>query len=819
MENSRRTYTYEEAFRESVQYFNGDELASKVFLDKYALRDNEDNILEDTPDKMHQRLAKEFARIEKTKFKKPLTEETIYEYIKDFKRIIPQGSPMYGIGNPYQYISTSNCFVIDSPEDSYAGILKTDEEIVQISKRRGGVGLDMSTLRPKHTRTTNAAKTSTGIISFLNRFSNTIREVGQHGRRGALLVSLSAHHPDIIDFITSKKDLTKVIGANISVRLSDEFLNAVKNNTTYELRWPVDSNNPVISKQVDAKEVWDIIIESAWASAEPGLLFWDTIINESPTDCYSKFGFNSLTTNPCGEIILCSNDSCRLLALCLYSYVEKPFSKDAYFNFEKFYADAKIAQRFQDNIIDLEIEAISKIIQKVKNDPEDKDIKIRELELWNKILEKAKQGRRTGTGITALGDTLAALNIKYGSEESIQMVEKIYKTLKLGCYESSVEMAEELGAFPIWDYDLEKNNPFLNRITEDAPNIYNKMKKYGRRNIACLTTPPAGSISLLTQTTSGIEPCFQLSYKRRKKINENDADIQVNYIDANGDKWQEFEVLHPKLKEWMRITGEKDIQKSPWYGCCAEDINWQNRVRMQAVANQNVCHSISSTVNLPEDISKEEVAKIYQTAWESGVKGITVYRKNCRTGVMVDNKNVEKQDKIIYYNAPKRPKTLPCDIYHVSVKGNPYFVLIGKLADQPYEVFAGDATQKDNIPKTLKQGYITKEKRGKYSLFKKDNNKDPINPDISTAMTEEYEVITRLLSSNLRHGCNVKHMVEQLEKTNGDLMSFGKAIARVLKKYIKDGEAVSGEECGECGSQLVRKDGCVHCVSCGWSKC
>lgn len=806
-------YDYNDALIKSKEYFGGEELPAKVFLDKYALRDDDNNIIEETPDKLFHRLSVEIARIEKNKFKDPFSYDEIKSYIEGFKRIIPQGSPMYGIGNKDQYVSTSNCFVIDSPEDSYGGILKTDEEIVQISKRRGGVGLDISKLRPRGSKTTNAARTSTGIISFLERYSNSIREVGQNGRRGALLVSLSVHHPDILAFITAKEDLKKITGANISVRLSDEFLKAVEENKDYEQRWPVDSKNPIYSRPVKAKEVWDEIIRCAWSTAEPGLLFWDTIIRESPADCYSDLGFKSLTTNPCGEIVLCANDSCRLLSLNLYFYVKNPFTKDAYFDYNLFKSDVKIAQRFQDDIVDLEIEAINRIISKVKNDPEKEDIKFREVALWEKILEKGINGRRTGTGITGLGDTIAALNIKYGSEDSIAEIEKIYRTLKLGCYESSVEMAKELGAFPIWNNDFEKNNPFLLRIKEEDPDLYKNMQKYGRRNISCLTTPPAGSISILTQTTSGIEPCFKISYKRRKKINENDNDTRVDFIDGNGDKWQEFEIYHPKVKEWMNITGEKDIKKSPWYGCCAEDIDWINRVKIQAVANKNVDHSISSTVNLPEDVTVEEVAKIYETAWKEGVKGITVYRKNCRAGVLVDSTKEEK-NLIKKNHAPKRPPILKCDIYPITSRGESYFVIVGVLGEDPYEVFAGKGWEPK---KSLKKGNIKKLKRGKYSLL--EENGEVILDSISDKISDDQEAITRLISSNLRHGCDVSFVVHQLEKVKGDLLSFAKALSRILKKYIPEDTKIYGESCKECGSELTRREGCVSCASCGWSRC
>ena len=1322
MEEKKEHYNYDQAFAECVEYFEGDELAANVFLSKYALRDNDNNLLEKTPTDMHWRIAKEFARIEKKKYKntkiQPLTEEEIFSYLDHFKRIVPQGSLMYGIGNPYQYVTLSNCYVIDSPLDSYSGIMHTDEQLVQISKRRGGCGLDISNLRPSGTATTNAAKTSTGIIPFMERFSNSIREVGQAGRRGALLISLSVHHPEVLEFTNIKKDLTKVTGANISIKLTDDFLNAVKNDEEYEQRWPVDSKTPQISQMVDAKKVWDKIIQSAWSclpadeqvicknesgdislismesivryikenhiilalsfnfknnklewkkiinafqypsvknfhkitlshgkkilltedhvvyrinkngimesveakdicigdkmacaknngligkhvntidlskyldlfstggncligesitdilkndnvkkflgyyasgkykkatsysvlgylpvedflmlknnstipidlidmkniffspsrqpdllipmhieidqdlsfifglwlaegslhknglrfhintkeynlykqifenictrfqcnhkleifdqytcvylnsvflsklfvalgflrdsikdipnfifnlqekilgafvagivsgdgtvskdilrlnqsnenilislsailrtygiitsirkkhsggnkiiqgksctykdnyelsfskysnctsrrlfrnylnfpkfsflskntkekdnilipyeidtilfdkifrksyreyvnfntiknkhntidnknifsylnsdmvlykvktnekidfndrfvyditveenhnfvlasgiivsnSAEPGLLFFDTIIKESPADCYAELGFRSSSTNPCGEVPLNPGDSCRLLVLNMLSYVKNPFTKDSFFDYEAFCADAKIAQRLMDSLVDLEEEAIKRIIDKVKKDPEPNDIKMGELNLWEKILETCLKGRRTGTGLTALGDTLAALGIKYASDESIEVVEKIYRTLKLGCYRSSVDIAKSIGAFPVWNHELEKDNPFLLRIKDEDPKLWDDMKKYGRRNISLLTSSPCGSISLLTQTTSGIEPAIFLSYTRRKKINPHDTNIHTDFTDHNGDSWQEFQVYHPQIKTWTAITGETDITKSPWYGCCAQDLNWTNRIKLQAAAQRNICHSISSTLNLPNNVSVEEVANIYETAWQEGLKGITVYRDGCRTGVMVNKK--DKPPSITKTEAPKRSKELFCDIYHASVKGQEYIVAVGLFDNEPYEVFAGKNGQ---VSKSIKSGIIRKAKRGCYQLLSADNQ--VILESIIDLETPEEEAMTRIISTALRHGADISFIVHQLEKTKGELTSFAKSVARTLKKYVKDGTKVSGEECEKCGDKLIRQDGCILCKSCGFSKC
>jgi ribonucleoside-diphosphate reductase alpha chain len=807
------TYSYEEALIKSIEYFDGDELAAKVFLDKYALRDNNQDLKECSPEDMHRRLAADFHRIEKKKFKNPMSYEEIFSYLDHFRKIIPQGSPMYGIGNPYQYVTVSNCYVVNSPLDSYSSICRTDEEIVNISKRRGGVGLDISNLRPEGSGTSNAAKTSTGIVSFMERYSNTIREVAQYGRRGALLISLSVHHPDIIKFITSKTDLSKITGANISIRLTDEFLNAVKKDEEYEIRWPVDSNDPKISKKIKAKEVWGKIIHNAWLSGEPGLLFWDNIINESIPDCYSELGFKSISTNPCSEIILDGGGACILNAVNLNAYVKNPFAKDSYLDFDQLYKDVQIAQRFSDNIIDIDMEHVDRIIKKIKSDPEPMEIKRNEINLWKNIKNKTETGRRTGTGITGLGDAIASCGIKYGSKKSIEFVDRVYKTLKLGCYRSSVDMAKEIGTFKVWDHELEKNNPFLLRIKDEDINLWNDMKKYGRRNIALLTSSPGGSISLEAQTTSGIEPLYMISSTRKKKVNPSDEGVRVDEVDINGDSWQHFEIYHHKVKEWMEITGETDITKSPWYGCCAEDINWENRVKLQAAAGKNICHSISSTINLPEDVKEEVVAKIYETAWKEGIKGITVYRKNSRSGVLIDTKDKEKIKKT---DAPKRPESLFGEVFHTSVKGEIYFVVVGVFHGDPYEVFAG---KDDKILKSIKDVVIKKIKRGKYSLSDRRDIDNVLHEDISKYITEDQEALTRMISMSLRHGADVNYVVHQLEKTHGPLQGYSKAISRILKKYIKDDSTVSGEECPECGGTLVRESGCATCRNCTWTKC
>lgn len=874
-----KTYSYNEAIELCEKYFgfektneNDQCLQAKVFLDKYALRNDKDELVEATPDQMHKRLAKEFARIEKKKFKKPLTEDYIYSLIERFSKIIPQGSPMYGVGNIYQIISLSNCFVINSPSDSYAGICKADEELAQISKRRGGDGVDISTLRPCGSLTHNAARTSTGILPIMGRYSNTIREVGQNGRRGALMLTSSIHHPESVipwndeldgkefvttikdkdygefeisskyfnpnklDFATIKYDKTKVTGANISIRVTDEFLNAVSNKTYFQQRWPVDSSNPIVSKMVDANKCWDKIIYSAWRTAEPGVLFWDNIIKESPADCYSDYGFKTISTNPCGEIPLSAYDSCRLLSLNLFGFVKNPFTKNAYFDYKEFFEISKIAQRLMDDLVDLEEECINNIINKVKKDPEDDSTKFRELELWNNVLNACKNGRRTGTGITALGDTLAAIGIGYGTEDGVNTVERIYKTLKFAAYQSSIDMAEEIGSFPIWNHNLEKDNPFLNRIKNEeirlddttviyGKDLWNKMCKVGRRNISLLTTAPTGTISIISKlvnsygTSSGIEPQFDITpYTRKKKGNPGDKNFRVDETDQNGDHWMHFKVYCPALKDWMEITGETDYTKSPWYGNCANQLDWKIRVKLQAAAQKHVDHSISSTVNLPNDVTVEKVKEIYETAWKSGCKGITVYRDGCRSGVLVrqnTTQNLSQKTSIIQKtNAPKRPETLPCDVHHIKSKGDDYFILVGLYNGDPYEVFAG---KNGFIPKSVKNGKITKKARGAYEL-ECDNGQ--IIKSVVENIEDEEEAITRLVSMSLRHGVDISYIVHQLEKVKSkDMNAFYRALCRALKKYIKDGTVVSGEECPECKEKLIRESGCSICKKCGWSKC
>ena len=816
-------YTYENAFEASTSYFGGDELAAKVFLDKYALRDNNGNLLEATPTDMHHRLAKEFARIESKKFKNPLSEEQFFGLLDHFRYVVPQGSPMFGIGNNHQIISLSNCYVVESPEDSYGGIMRVDETLAQISKRRGGVGVDISKLRPANAPVKNAARSSTGIVSWMERYSNTIREVGQSGRRGALMLSINVAHKDVENFITVKNDDTKVTGANVSVLLSDEFLNAVEKDENFRLRFPVDAPPSDNDKIVKAKDLWKKIIHNAWLRAEPGLLFWDKVTQYNAVDCYADEGFKTISTNPCSELPLCAYDSCRLMVLNLFSYVVNPFTKDAYFDFDLFSKHGELVQRMMDDMIDMELEKVHAIIEKIKKDPEEKHIKQRELELWKTVYEKCEKGRRTGTGITALGDTLAALGVGYGSDESIEVTGKIMKTLCLSSFRSSMEMAKELGAFKVWNWDKEKDSQFLKMIKEHDAALYHEISIHGRRNIANLTIAPTGTVSIMTQTTSGIEPLFMLNpYTRRKKVNPTDKNVRIDFKDQNGDCWQEFEVIHPKVAMWRKVTGNSNLEQSPWFNHCAEDIDWVAAVKLQAEAQKFVDHAISKTVNLPEDVTEEQVAAIYEAAWKYGCKGMTVYRKNCRTGVLIEKPKKEEKksvQKIQKNDAPKRPSSIDAEVHFPIVKGEPYYVIVGLLEGDPYEVFAGLNIQNGQaiIKKGLSKGKLQKKARGQYVF----SGSGETSCDLTNINNHENgDALCRMLSTALRHGADISFVVHQIEKTEGDLASLSKVLARTLKKYIKDGTKVHGEECPECKqANIQRDDGCVVCRDCGWTKC
>lgn len=825
-----KKYAYEEALTASTEYFNGDDLAAKVFVDKYALQNQNGDFLEQTPKEMHKRLAKEFARIENN-YPNPMSEEEIFNLFDKYKYIIPQGSPMNAIGNSFQTQSLSNCFVVESPYDSYAGILKSDQELVQISKRRGGVGVNISTLRPQGVSTANAAKTTDGIGVFMERFSNTIREVAQSGRRGALMITCSVHHPEVETFINIKKDLKKITGANISLQLSDDFMTAVKENKNYQLRWPVDAKKPSIVKEVNARNIWQQIITSAHSMAEPGLLFWDTTLNKTPADIYSDVGFNSICVNPCAELILSKYDSCRLLLLNLNSYIDNPFTNKAFFNKDLFFDHAQKAQRLMDDMVDLEIEAIDKIIEKINKDPEPEEVKNIELTLWKNIRSACVNGRRTGTGITGLGDAIASLGIVYGSKKSINITEEIYKTLSLACYRSTCIMAGERGAFPVFDFKKEKGHLFLEQIWKEDKDLFDLYKKNGRRNIALTTTAPAGSVSTQTQTTSGIEPAYLLSYKRRKKINPSDKNAKVDFVDGMGDKWQEFPVYHHGVKRWMEATGETDISKSPYKGATSNEIDWEASVEIQSVAQRWTCHAISKTCNLPSSATKELVEKVYMKAWESGCKGFTVYRDGCRSGVLIssDEKSEDKSGRpvqIIKSQSPKRPEELTCEINKVKISGEQWSIFVGIFKGMPYEVFGGLSKYID-IPNKYKLGkIIKKEKQNGYSVYNlevAEGDDKMVIKDIANIFENPvYGAFSRTISLSLRHGVPIQFVVEQLQKDkHSDITSFSKVIARVLKHYISDGTLSTNEKvCPTCKQNdgLIYQSGCVSCT-CGYSRC
>ncbi len=844
----KKSYDYNEVLAAAIEYFKGDELAANVWINKYALKDSFGNIYELTPDDMHRRLAREIARIEK-KYPNPISEEEIYQLLKDFKYIIPQGGPMTGIGNDFQIASLSNCFVIgnDGPSDSYGAVLKIDEEQVQLMKRRGGVGHDLSHIRPKGSPVMNSALTSTGVVPFMERYSNSTREVAQDGRRGALMLTISIKHPDSEAFIDAKLDGTKVTGANVSVKIDDEFMQAVKNDTVYVQKFPIDSDKPMVTKEVNARKLWEKIIHNAWKSAEPGVLFWDTVIRESVPDCYADLGFKTVSTNPCGEIPLCPYDSCRLLAINLFSYVDNPFTPEAKFNWEKFKNHARLALRIMDDIVDLELEKIDKIIEKINKDPEDEEIKSRELNLWKKIKEKCILGRRTGVGITAEGDMLAALGLRYGSDEAIEFSTEVHKTLALEVYESSVDLAKDRGAFPIYDSIREEKNPFINRIKAARPELYEKMIKYGRRNIAMLTIAPTGTTSIMSQTTSGIEPVFLVSYKRRRKVNPNDKNVRVDFVDEVGDAWEEYHVFHHKFIDWLKINNynvdemekltqeelNEIIKKSPYYKSTANDIDWVAKVKMQGAIQKWVDHSISVTVNIPEETSEEMVSKIYMTGWESGCKGITVYREGSRSGVLVsekkDKKSEENQDNVFKNtNAPKRPKVLEADVIKFKNNDENWVAVVGLLNGRPYEIFTGRAEDSFQILSFVDKGWVIKNKtedgksRYDFQYVDKDGYKTTIE-GLSRTFNEEYWNYAKLISGVLRHGMPIEYvvdMVSDLHLSGETLNTWKNGVVRALKRYIPDGTIPAHNVCPNCGDEsLVYEEGCLNCKSCGMSKC
>lgn len=845
---TRVTYTYEEVIASATEYFDGDELAASVWLNKYALKDSAGNLYELNPNHMHKRLASEISRVEK-KYSNPLSEDEVFGLLKEFKYIVPQGGPMTGIGNPYQIASLSNCFVIGNKgvADSYGGVMKIDEEQVQLMKRRGGVGHDLSHIRPKGSPVMNSALTSTGIVPFMERYSNSTREVAQDGRRGALMLSVSVKHPDAESFIDAKMDGTKVTGANVSVKLTNDFMTAVKEDKKFPQQYPIDSNEPTYQTETNAKKLWDKIVHNAWKSAEPGILFWDTVINESVADCYADLGFKTVSTNPCGEIPLCPYDSCRLLAINLYSYVENPFTPEATFNMQLFKKHAGLAQRIMDDIVDLEMEKIDAIVDKIENDPENLEVKRTELTLWKKIKEKCIEGRRTGVGITAEGDMLAALGKKYGTDEALDFSVRIHKTLALEAYRSSVEMAKDRGAFPVYDSMREEKNPMINRIKEADPGLYADMEKYGRRNIALLTIAPTGTTSIMTQTSSGIEPVFMVSYKRRKKVNPNDQNSRVDFVDEVGDSWEEYNVFHHHFKTWLDVNGydanevatygqeelDKIIAKTPYFGATANDVNWVNKVKMQGAIQKWVDHSISVTVNIPEETTEELVSEIYMTGWESGCKGITVYRDGSRSGVLVSNDDKGSKDedegKFTETKAPTRPKVLEADIVKFNNNHERWVAIVGTIEGRPYEIFTGRAEDSFSILSHVDKGWVIRNKsldgRARYDFQyeDKDGYKTTIE-GLSRTFNKEYWNYAKLISGVLRHGMPIAFvvdMVANLHLSDESLNTWKNGVQRALKKYIPDGTKISGQSCPECSSEegLMFKEGCLTCVDCGYSKC
>ena len=847
----KKTFTYDEAYHASLKYFKGDELAARVWATKYSLKDSFGHLYEQTPDDMHHRIASEIARIEK-KYPNPMSEEKVFDLLKNFRYIVPQGSPMAGIGNNYQVGSLSNCFVIglDGQPDSYGGIIKIDEEQVQLMKRRGGVGHDLSHIRPLGSPVKNSALTSTGLVPFMERYSNSTREVAQDGRRGALMLTVSIKHPDSESFIDAKMTEGKVTGANVSVRIDDAFMQAAVDGTEYTQQYPIDAKEPTYTKKIDASKLWNKIVHNAWKSAEPGVLFWDTITREAVPDCYADLGFRTISTNPCGEIPLCPYDSCRLIAVNLYSYVVNPFTKDAYFDFELFKEHIGYTQRMMDDIIDLEMEKIEAILAKVKSDPETEEVKQTELNLWTKIRNKTLKGRRTGVGTTAEGDMIAAMGLTYGTPEATEFSVSVHKALALAAYRSSVNMARERGAFEIYDAKREENNPFINRIKEADPELYDMMVKYGRRNIACLTIAPTGTTSILTQTTSGIEPVFLPVYKRRRKVNPSDKDVRVDYVDESGDSFEEYIVYHHKFITWMEANGievrsdytqeqiDDLVARSPYYKATSNDVDWLNKVRMQGAVQKWVDHSISVTINLPNDISEEMVGKLYVEAWRSGCKGCTVYRDGSRSGVLIslsgDGKNKKKKAEAGHFMAEeehilKRPAELEADVVRFQNNKEKWIAFIGLIDNRPYEIFTGIADDEEGIfcPKSVTKGKIIKvkengEKRYDFQFINKRGFKTTIE-GLSEKFNPEFWNYAKLISGVLRYGMPIEQvlkLVASLELDNKSINTWKMGVERALKKYLPNGTKLSGQTCPNCGQEsLIYQEGCLICTNCGTSRC
>ncbi|RGZ02121.1 adenosylcobalamin-dependent ribonucleoside-diphosphate reductase [Parabacteroides sp. AM58-2XD] len=845
---NHKTYTFDEAFKASLDYFTGDELAAKVWVNKYALKDAFGNIYEESPVDMHHRLASEIARVEK-KYPNPLSEQELFDLFDHFRYIVPQGSPMTGIGNDFQIASLSNCFVIglDGEADSYGAIIRIDEEQVQLMKRRGGVGHDLSHIRPKGSPVKNSALTSTGLVPFMERYSNSTREVAQDGRRGALMLSVSIKHPDSESFIDAKMTEGKVTGANVSVKIDDDFMNSVVSGTAYKQQYPTDSNEPTTVKEIDAAALWKKIIHNAWKSAEPGVLFWDTILRESVPDSYADLGFRTVSTNPCGEIPLCPYDSCRLLAINLYSYVVNPFTKDAYFDFDLFKKHVALAQRIMDDIIDLESEKIEKILEKIDSDPESMEVKETERHLWEKIQKKTLQGRRTGVGITAEGDMIAALGLRYGTDEATECAEEIQKTLALEAYRSSVMMAKERGAFEIYDSKREDKNPFINRLREADPGLYEDMLKYGRRNIACLTIAPTGTTSLMTQTTSGIEPVFLPVYRRRRKVNPNDAETRVDFVDETGDAFEEYVVFHHKFVTWMQANGysvikkytqeeiDELVAKSPYYKATSNDVDWLQKVRMQGRIQKWVDHSISVTINLPADVSEELVDSLYVEAWKCGCKGCTVYRDGSRSGVLLSTeKKKEKKDDCNCMQPPvivsTRPRELEADVVKFQNNREKWIAFVGLLNGRPYEIFTGLADDDEGImlPKNVSKGTIIKsyDEDGKkhYDFqFKNKRGYKMTIEGLDGKFDPEFWNYAKLISGVLRYGMPIDQvikLVQGMELNNESINTWKNGVERALKKYLPNGTEVKGQVCPNCGLEtLIYQEGCLICTNCGASKC
>ena len=846
------TYTYNEAFEASKKYFEGDELAARVWATKYALKDSQGNYFELTPDDMHRRIAREIARIER-KYKNPMDEQLLFDLMNHFRYLVPQGSPMAGIGNNLQVGSLSNCFVIglNGEPDSYGGIIKIDEEQVQLMKRRGGVGHDLSHLRPKGAEVKNSALTSTGLVPFMERYSNSTREVAQDGRRGALMLTVSVKHPDSEAFVDAKMTEGKITGANVSLKIDDAFMQAAIEGKEYTQQYPIHAEKPKYTQKIDATTFWNKIIHNAWQSAEPGVLFWDTIIRESLPDCYADLGFKTVSTNPCGEIPLCPYDSCRLLAINLYSYVENPFTPNAKFNFSKFKEHVMYAQRMMDDIIDLEMEKIETIIAKIEADPETDEVKATELNLWKKIKDKTSQGRRTGVGTTAEGDMIAAMGLTYGTEEATKFSVEVHKTLALAAYRSSVMLASERGAFPVFDYKREVNNPFMNRLKEADSELYDLMVKYGRRNIACLTIAPTGTTSILTQTTSGIEPVFLPVYKRRRKVNANDKEVRVDFVDESGDAFEEYVVYHPKFITWMNINGievkdnytqeqiDEIVAKSPYYKATSNDVDWLNKVKMQGAVQKWVDHSISVTINLPNDVSEEMVNKLYVEAWKSGCKGCTVYRDGSRSGVLISLKNEKKKTTENAAPSPadengfvthKRPIELDADVVRFQNNKEKWIAFIGLIDGKPYEIFTGIADDDEGIfcPKSVSKGKIIKvidengQKRYDFQFVNKRGFKTTIE-GLSEKFNPEFWNYAKLISGVLRYRmpiAQVLKLVGSLELDNQSINTWKVGVERALKKYLPNGEKASGQTCPNCGQEsLVYQEGCLICTNCGTSRC